>query len=136
MATSPPPPPPSTIPLSHDSSPHSYIDYNATLPYLSSDAITAEHQILLADIKSGLAAAVLAQDIAPGVVYWIKQLNTFLDLKYPLPTQDRRDFAELLYKLALSPGLDHALLEVFVTTCCHLIKCVRRLFLLFSISTF
>jgi len=78
-------------------------------------------------ILTSLCTCVQAQDWSPGCVYWVKQLNGYLDLKYPLPRESRASLARLLYEMVTTPGMDSALVEIFANCCIRLCKKKKKL---------
>ncbi|KAJ3050497.1 hypothetical protein HK097_008547 [Rhizophlyctis rosea] len=94
------------------------VDWNTALPY---DTAAAGAR-WIEDISQGLAVATAAGDFAPGCIYWSRQLNSYLDLKYTLTTEQRVRLAKILYELIVTPGMDISLVGSFASLCTQLIK--------------
>ncbi|KXS09674.1 hypothetical protein M427DRAFT_75194 [Gonapodya prolifera JEL478] len=96
-------------------------DWNRSLPYLTKQEHDLEVATLLDDIKTGLAVSLLARDYAPGGTKWIKQLERFLDLKFPLSRDDRVKFVQVLYEVVVNPNVDPPIIERYAECCAKLL---------------
>jgi proteasome activator subunit 4 len=91
---------------------------NSNLPYET----LADGEKWLKNICQGLFNCVKAGNYAPGVLFWTRSLNTFLNLKYTLSLEQRCDFANLFYSLIHVPQLDTFLVELFAATATNLLR--------------
>ncbi|KAF9396493.1 hypothetical protein CPC16_001175 [Podila verticillata] len=90
------------------------------LPY--GNSLAAEASEMLSNIIHHLGLSLKAEDWAPGAVYWAKQLNQYLDLKYTLPRETRVGLAKVFFELTVAPGMDSTMVEVWSMYCRRLIK--------------
>ncbi|KAF9586315.1 hypothetical protein BGW38_007062 [Lunasporangiospora selenospora] len=90
------------------------------LPYGKDLEQEASDMLRLINCHFGLCLQ--SEDWAPGAVYWAKQLNQYLDLKYALPKETRIAYAKVFYELTVAPGMDLALVEIWSQICRRLIK--------------
>lgn len=51
--------------------------YSALLPYSDGPALEEEANALLADVLDGIYAAVRLSELAPGLLFWLRQLNEY-----------------------------------------------------------
>ncbi|KAJ3341432.1 hypothetical protein HDU93_004833 [Gonapodya sp. JEL0774] len=96
-------------------------DWNLSLPYLSKKEHDEEVSTFLYNIKSGLSTSLLARDYAPGGLHWLKQLERFLDLKFPLPQDDRVKLINALYHVVVTPKMDPHIIERYADGCRRLL---------------
>lgn len=69
----------------------------------------------LRGILRELYIAVKAEDHSPGALFWSRQLQNWLQLKFEMPRTLRATLTKMYYHLALAPGLDSAISERFVS---------------------
>ncbi|KAF9423952.1 hypothetical protein BGZ94_008121 [Podila epigama] len=93
---------------------------NNILPY--GNELAAEASEMLSTILHHIGLSLQAEDWAPGAIYWAKQLNQYLDLKYTLPLESRVGLAKVFYELTVAPGMDCTMIEAWSTYCRRLIK--------------
>ncbi|KAI8578771.1 hypothetical protein K450DRAFT_245430 [Umbelopsis ramanniana AG] len=101
------------------------LHYSQALPYASQ--LDREAELWLSDICTQLVVSVQAHDFAPGCLFWVKSLSSYLDLKHALPRETRANLAKLLYELTIIPGMDSALVEIWANACVRLIKKKKHL---------
>ncbi|KAF9994804.1 hypothetical protein BGZ79_000402 [Entomortierella chlamydospora] len=77
---------------------------------------------MLSNIISHMGICLQSEDWAPGVLYWAKQLKQYLDLKYTLPNETRVALARVFWELAVAPGMDATMIEVWAQYCRRLIN--------------
>lgn len=65
------------------------------------------------EILKQLYIAIEAEDFSPGAVHWTRELRLWLNLKFEITRELRRNLVQLYYMLALAPGLDPAAAERF-----------------------
>ena len=87
--------------------------YFKHLPYDVEDE--SERQKNFDEIISHLYVALEAGDFAPGAVHWTRELRSWLGLKFRPTKEQRIKLIKLYYELALSPGIDLAVLERFAS---------------------
>ena len=72
-----------------------------------------DRQSNLKEILKYLYMAIEATDYSPGVVYWTRELKSWLSLKFDLTREQRVKLVKLYYELALAPGVDVTVSERF-----------------------
>ncbi|KAF9979719.1 hypothetical protein BGZ75_009303 [Mortierella antarctica] len=90
------------------------------LPY--GHSLASEAADMLDNIVHHFGLSLQSEDWAPGALYWAKQLNQYLDLKYALPKETRIAFAKVFWELAIAPGMDITMVEAWSVFCRRLIK--------------
>ncbi|KAF9434968.1 hypothetical protein BGZ76_007123 [Entomortierella beljakovae] len=90
------------------------------LPY--GKDLSQEASEMLSNILYQLGLRLQSEDWAPGTLYWAKQLKQYLDLKYTLPLDTRVTLAKVFWELAMAPGMDATMVEVWCQYCQRLIK--------------
>ncbi|KAF9193043.1 hypothetical protein BGZ51_004276 [Haplosporangium sp. Z 767] len=90
------------------------------LPY-GHDLAQEAHE-MLDNIIHHFGLCLKAEDWAPGALYWAKQLNQYLDLKYTLPKETRVAFVKMFWELTVAPGMDATMVEVWAQYCRRLLK--------------
>ncbi|CAO3568761.1 unnamed protein product [Mortierella alpina] len=95
-------------------------DLLTVLPY--SHALASEAADMLDNIVHHFGLSLQSEDWAPGALYWAKQLNQYLDLKYTLPKETRIAFAKVFWELTIAPGMDVTMVEAWSVFCRRLIK--------------
>ncbi|KAF9169581.1 hypothetical protein BGX20_010129 [Mortierella sp. AD010] len=93
---------------------HNILPYGRDLSQEASD--------MLSNIISHMSICLQSEDWAPGVLYWAKQLKQYLDLKYTLPNETRVALARVFWELAVAPGMDATMIEVWAQYCRRLIN--------------
>ncbi|KAG0346761.1 hypothetical protein BGZ54_005109, partial [Gamsiella multidivaricata] len=89
------------------------------LPY--GNDLSQEASDMLSNIIQHFDLCLKSEDWAPGALYWAKQLNQYLDLKYTLPKETRVAFAKAFWELTTAPGMDATMVEVWCQYCRRLI---------------
>lgn len=85
--------------------------YFKLLPYPVEEE--TERNRALMEILKQLYIAIEAEDFSPGAVHWTRELRLWLNLKFEITRELRRNLVQLYYMLALAPGLDPAAAERF-----------------------
>ncbi|KAG0312267.1 hypothetical protein BGZ99_009606 [Dissophora globulifera] len=93
---------------------------NDILPY--GHDLSQEASDMLSNIIYHFGLSLRSEDWAPGALYWAKQLNQYLDLKYELPKETRVAFAKVFWELTIAPGMDSTMVEIWSQYCRRLIK--------------
>jgi proteasome activator subunit 4 len=78
--------------------------YFNLLPYPVEDG--SQRDEALAKMLAQLYTAVSAEDYAPGVLHWTRELQGWLNLKFEMTRELRAKLAKLYYHITLAPGLD------------------------------
>ncbi|XP_060589859.1 proteasome activator complex subunit 4B-like [Ruditapes philippinarum] len=101
--------------------PQKEIIYNKLLPY--NDAIDAETNAVLSEIKANLGRAVQLRDLKVGAGHWVGQLSRYIRL-YGLKfsKEDHVNFIHLLYELTVIPDLEMSLVSKFAQQLSGLLK--------------
>ncbi|RUS15521.1 hypothetical protein BC937DRAFT_92354 [Endogone sp. FLAS-F59071] len=94
--------------------------YSQSLPYAF--ALGQEANEWLDELCVNIAICVKARDWSPGCLFWVKRLNSYMDLKHAVPRPIRAKLAKLLFELVVMPGMDTALVEIWANACVRLIK--------------
>ncbi|CAG8507014.1 6948_t:CDS:10 [Ambispora gerdemannii] len=94
--------------------------YTEDLPYVST--FEGEPEVFLQRIVENLCLTAKAQDWGPGCMHWVKQLNGYLDLQYPLTRETRVVLARIMFELSTASGIDPSRGEVYASICMRLLK--------------
>ncbi|CAG8466985.1 9745_t:CDS:10 [Ambispora leptoticha] len=94
--------------------------YTGNLPYASD--FEGEPEAFLQRIVKNLCLTAKAQDWGPGCMHWVKQLNGYLDLQYPLTRETRAVLARIMFELSTASGIDPSRGEVYASICMRLLK--------------
>ncbi|KAJ3127281.1 hypothetical protein HK098_006555 [Nowakowskiella sp. JEL0407] len=92
------------------------------LPNFNEESVLVESKARLAVIRKGFASSVLASNIAPSLMHWIKQLNLYVDSKLQMPAIDRAYFIATLYNLIITPDQDTSFIQTASKLCTKLLK--------------
>eukprot|EP00158_Paraphelidium_tribonemae_P009935 Partr_v1_DN29003_c0_g1_i3_m58759 putative Proteasome (Prosome, macropain) activator subunit 4 len=92
---------------------------NSVLPY---EIPKDEPVRFLQLIKDNIVSGCLEGRFATTVFFWTRQLNIYMDLKYPLTVDERIWFANVYYELICVDNMDSALLDQWVNSCWKLLK--------------
>jgi hypothetical protein len=89
-----------------------------TFSYMSLLPFDAEPESVRDEALSGilrqLYTAIRSEDFAPGALFWSRQLQSWLQLKFEMPRALRAKLTTMYYHLALAPGLDPTVSDRFV----------------------
>ncbi len=95
--------------------------WNEWLPSACKAHITQESQHLL-KIYEGLVWSLRVGDYNRGASYWLRSLQSFLDLGHQLPDEALVHFAKLIWQLVLLQGLDATLQAKWAQLLARLLK--------------
>ncbi|KAF9940539.1 hypothetical protein BGZ65_006679 [Modicella reniformis] len=107
-----------------DLTPHQWDDLSTALHHI----LPYDHDLaqeacdMLKNIIYHFGLCLKTEDWAPGVLYWAKKLDLYLDLNYTLPKETRIAFAKVFWELTVAPGMDITMVEVWCQYCERLIK--------------
>jgi proteasome activator subunit 4 len=90
-----------------------------TFSYMSLLPFEAEAEsvrdVALKGILRQLYIAIRSEDFSPGALFWSRQLQSWLQLKFEMPRPLRAQLTKMYYHLALAPGLENTTAERFVS---------------------
>ncbi|ODA80824.1 hypothetical protein RJ55_03784 [Drechmeria coniospora] len=86
--------------------------YFAQLPFEVEEE--AQRDAALQGILKQLYVSLRAEDFLPGAMYWTRELQAWLNLKFEMTREQRASLTRLYYALCLSPGLDGMVADRFL----------------------